>query len=88
VGWIHQAFVGSAVDVRNWHKLDPLAPHARSVTAHADVACIPEPTVRLMNQLGLLLNSKALYAEAEPLARRALAIHEEILPYRCKIPTG
>src|SRR6202035_3222697 len=53
------------------------ARHARTVTAHADAAGIPEPTARLMNQLGLLLNAKALHTEAEPLLRRALAIDEK-----------
>ncbi len=75
--WIDAAFTGSALDVRNWPTLDPLAPHARAVTAHADAAGISEPTARLMNQLGLLLNAKALHAEAEPLMRRALAIDEK-----------
>ncbi len=77
LGWINAAFTGSAVDVRNWPTLDPLAPHARTVTAHAEAAGIPEPTARLMNQLGLLLGQKALHAEAEPLLRSALAICEK-----------
>ena len=46
------------------------------MTAHADAAGIAEPTARLMNELGVLLNAKALHAEAEPLMRRALAIDE------------
>jgi tetratricopeptide (TPR) repeat protein len=75
--WVNAAFTGSADDVRNWPTLNPLAPHARTVTAHADAAAIVEPTARLMNQLGLLLNAKALHAEAEPLLRRTLAIHEK-----------
>jgi tetratricopeptide (TPR) repeat protein len=44
---------------------------------HAAAAGISEPTTRLMNQLGLLLTAKALYAEAEPLYRRALAGDEK-----------
>ncbi len=76
LGWINAAFTGSAVDVRNWPTLDPLAPHARTVTMHADAAGIPEPTAHLMNELGLLLKAKALSAEAEPLMRRSLAINE------------
>jgi hypothetical protein len=39
------------------------------VTEHAAAADISEPTARPMNQLGLLLKSKALYAQAEPLYR-------------------
>ena len=77
LGWINAAFTGSADDVRNWSTLAPLAPHARAVTAYADAAGIPDPTGRLMNQLGVLLNAKALYTEAEPLLRRALAIGEK-----------
>jgi tetratricopeptide (TPR) repeat protein len=77
LGWTNGAFSSDPVDVRNWPMLDPLVPHARIVTAHADAAGIPEPTARLMNQLGLLLMTKALYAEAEPLIRRALSIDEK-----------
>jgi tetratricopeptide (TPR) repeat protein len=77
LGWINAAFTGGAVDVRNWPTLDPLVPHARIVTAHADAAGIAERTARLMNQLGALLYAKALHAEAEPLLRRALAIHDK-----------
>lgn len=76
LNWIDAAFAGNPVDVRDWHKLDPLAPHARAVTAYADAAGISDPTSRLMNQLGLLLDAKALHADAEPLIRRALAIDE------------
>ena len=74
--WINGAFAGDPKDVRNWATLDPLAPHARAVTAHADAAGILDPTARLMNELGSLLDAKALHAEAEPLKRRALAISE------------
>jgi tetratricopeptide (TPR) repeat protein len=75
--WIDAAFTGDPQDVRNWPTLDLLAPHAHTVTAHADAAGISEPTARLMNQLGLLFNEKALHAEAEPLMRSALAIDEK-----------
>ena len=77
--WIDAAFVGDPQDVRNWPVLDPLVPHARAVAAHADAAGITEPTAWLMNQAGVLLFSKALYAEAEPLYERALAIREKAL---------
>jgi tetratricopeptide (TPR) repeat protein len=77
LGWIDAAFTGDPQDVRNWPILNLLAPHAHTVTANADAGGISEPTARLMNQLGLLLNEKALHAEAEPLMRRALAIDEK-----------
>ena len=68
--------VGDPQDVRTWPVWDALAPHVRVLVAHADEAGMAEPTARLMNDLGLHSNSKALYAEAEPLMRRALAIDE------------
>jgi tetratricopeptide (TPR) repeat protein len=66
--WIDAAFVGNPSDVRNWPTLDSRA---------ADATDIAEPTVRLFNQLGLMLEAKADYPQAEPLMRRALAIDEE-----------
>ena len=75
--WINAAFVGDAQDVRSWPALDPLAPHARAVAEYADQAGISDPTARLMNQVGILFNTKAQYAEAEPLMRHALTIDEQ-----------
>jgi tetratricopeptide (TPR) repeat protein len=77
LNWVDAGFVGNPDDVRTWPRLDPLAPHALAVAQHADRAEITEPTARLMNQLGLLCNTKARHVEAEPLFRRALAIDEK-----------
>jgi tetratricopeptide (TPR) repeat protein len=74
--WVNAAFMGKPEDVRSWPRLDPLAPHVQVMVDRADGAKISEPTARLMNQLGLLLRSKARYVDAEPLYRRALAIGE------------
>jgi tetratricopeptide (TPR) repeat protein/Mrp family chromosome partitioning ATPase len=74
--WINEAFVGATDDVRDWPILDPLAPHAQSITEQADAQAIIVPTSRLMHQLGSLYLAKSLYAEAEPLLRRALIIDE------------
>ncbi len=63
-------------DVRTWPVWDLLGPHAAAIVAAADAAGIPEPTDRLMNQLGLWLAAKGRHSEAEPLFRRALAIKE------------
>lgn len=76
LNWVNDAFVGDPHDVRSWSILDPLVPHARTVAGWADEAEIADPTARLLNQLGGLLLDKALYAEAEPLMRRALEIDE------------
>ena len=72
--WVDAAFVGNPEDVRDWLVLDPLTPHARAVVARADSYGIADPTTRLMCQAGVLLHTKALHAEAEPLMRRAFAI--------------
>jgi tetratricopeptide (TPR) repeat protein len=76
LGWVNAASSGDPGDVRSWARLDPLAPHALSLTQWADRAEIADPTARLMNQLGLLFRTKSLHAQAEPLYRRALAIDE------------
>jgi tetratricopeptide (TPR) repeat protein len=89
LAWINAAFTGPPDDVRNWPTLEPLAPHARTVTVHADAAGIPEPTALLMNELGILLDRKALHGDAELLKRRALAIYERTLgPDHSYVATG
>ena len=77
--WLNDAFVGEPTNVRSWPVLDPLASHAEACAQYADQAGIPEPTSRLLNQLGLLYSAKAQHALAEPLMRRALAIGENSL---------
>jgi tetratricopeptide (TPR) repeat protein len=74
--WLGDAFAGDPEDVRNWPVLNPLVPHAQAVAGHADAAGIIAPTARLLNQLGIMYLTKSLYAEAEPLMRRALSIDQ------------
>ncbi len=69
--------VGPADDVRTWPTWEPLRAHISFATSEADRLGVAEPTASLMNGLGVLLASKALHAEAEPLMRRALAIDEQ-----------
>jgi tetratricopeptide (TPR) repeat protein len=76
LAWVNAAFVGDADDVRSWPVLEPLAQHALAVAHAADAAGIAEPTARLFNELGVLFDAKADYAQAETLKRRALAIGE------------
>ena len=78
LAWVNAAFAGEADDVRNWPVLDPLAPHALAVARAADAAAIAEPTARLFNELGVLFDAKADYAQAETLKHRALAVVEKI----------
>lgn len=80
--WVNAAFTGDPQDMRTWPTLDPLTPHALAVADHADRAGVPGPTVRLLNQLGLLFLKKARHREAEPLMRRALVIGEDGFGHR------
>jgi tetratricopeptide (TPR) repeat protein len=75
--WVNSGFVGEPDDVRSWPVLEPLAAHARAVAEEADRRSIPEPTARLMSQLGILLYRRAEWSQAEPMFRRALAIDEQ-----------
>ena len=74
--WLNAAFDADPQDVKTWPVLEPLAPHALAIVQYADEQGIPDPTSGLMNRLGSMYHKKALYAEAEPLMLRALAITE------------
>jgi hypothetical protein len=63
-------------DVRTWPVWNVLRPHAARIVLLADEAGVTDPPRRLMNELGLYLNTRSLHAEAEPLMRRSLAIDE------------
>jgi tetratricopeptide (TPR) repeat protein len=76
LAWIDAAFVGDHEDVRSWPTLDPLAPHADSVSRHADEAGIGGPVSEVMDRLASLLGEKGLFRQIVPLRRRALAIGE------------
>jgi Tfp pilus assembly protein PilF len=76
LAWINAAFVGDPQDVRSWPVLEPLEPHAKTVTSFAAGAGIAGATARLSSILGMVLFAKAAYSEAEPLMRRALQIDE------------
>jgi len=63
-------------DVRSWPVWKTVDRHVAAVVRYADELGIAEPTSRLMNRLGLYLNERARFAEAEPLYRRVLEIDE------------
>jgi tetratricopeptide (TPR) repeat protein len=78
--WLLRAAAPLEVDdVRTWSRWNPLRPHVAVAISFGDSAKISAPTAVLMNELAQLLNAKALYSEAEPLMRRALAIDEQSL---------
>ncbi len=75
---IHEARLGDPQDVSTWAKWTPLQPHAVALCQHAPNEPAPEGLTWLLGGLSLLLNSKALYTQSEPLMRRALKIDEAI----------
>ncbi len=75
--WINDAFPVRTEDVRVWPTAEPLLPHAQIVANYADNEGFSVPTTDLMARVGILIHTKALTAEAEPLFRRALAINEK-----------
>jgi hypothetical protein len=74
---VADAYPNPASDVRNWPACARLTPHAVAVFEHApDSGNGTDKTSLLLNQTALNFASRAAYAEAEPLMRRALAINE------------
>ena len=89
LNWIDTTIDQNPRDVRNWPRIEPLIAHARAVTGYGDNAGIAAPTFRLMNEVAAFLDTKALYPEAEPLMRRALAIIEaELTPQHPHVATA
>ena len=65
-------------DARTWPVWDRVRPHAAAILRETGDENTPTAAV-LMSKLGLLLTTKALYAEAEPLYRRTLVLGEKNL---------
>jgi tetratricopeptide (TPR) repeat protein len=63
-------------DVRTWLTWIPLAPHVAAVLRHAEEAAIPMLNLRLINDLGIHLQTRGQFPEAERLNRWALRIAE------------
>jgi tetratricopeptide (TPR) repeat protein len=64
-------------DIRGRPFWDCIESHVRVLVSHADDYDIPEPTSRLMNELGLYLKSRGRISEAELLYLWALEIDEK-----------
>lgn len=63
-------------DIRSWPMWDGLWPHVAAVATQADQVVIAAPTARLLNELGLFLQTKCVFVETESLYRRALVVTE------------
>ena len=68
-----------ADDVRTWPIWNVLRPHAARIVHLADEMGVADPTGQLMGQLAVYLETRGLYAETEPLKRRALALGQASL---------
>lgn len=67
---------GDPQDVQTWKKWNPLMSHAQALCYYASDEPAPERLSWLLSCLSLLLDTKSLYAQAEPLIRRALQLDE------------
>ncbi len=78
LNWVNDYLPGDPPpdDIRSWPFWLPLRVHLAVLIEAATTEKINEPTARLSDGLGLLLYTQALWHEAEPLMRRALAIVE------------
>lgn len=88
IEWVGEAMPRNPTDVRNWPRIERIAPHAERIIA-ASAVPLPSSIARgdsesidspgcayLLNQFALFLGAQARFHEAEPLFRRALAISE------------
>ncbi|MGI9107458.1 MAG: NB-ARC domain-containing protein [Pyrinomonadaceae bacterium] len=78
-----QSLAAAFPDVRefaNWEAGDLFLPHLQACLEHGDKLNIETETVALLkNQTGFHLDSRARYAEAEPLFKQALTMFEKML---------
>lgn len=78
IQWILPLFNNDMQDVRAWPSVTSLMPHAITITNHSIKNKVDKNnTSALMNQLGLLLLSKARYNEAESLLRTSLKMEQQ-----------
>lgn len=69
--------VGDSTDVRYWSVWESLVQLILAVASFGEDKEMAEPTGRLLNDLALLLNTKALHNEAEQLYLRSLTLAEQ-----------
>ena len=70
---------GDPLDFNTWVKWNLLQSHAAAIGDHAQDKPAPKRLIWLLNQLGELFYTKALYSQAEPLFRCALSTAESRL---------
>ncbi len=78
VRMVDAAFPHHAADSGTWPTCGRILPHALAAIDHADTLEVDAySTAHLMNQVGVYLNSRGVYADARPLLERALEIRQE-----------
>ena len=76
-------------DVRDWPQIMPLAPHVSALSGFDKAAVGGDALSRCLNQTAMFYRSRASYAVAEPLYRRALEIFEAVYgPDHPTVATG
>jgi len=74
---VDDAFPFESDDVRTWAACQRLLPHALATAVFGEeLQLAPEPTGRLLNQMGLYYRGRARYAEAKQAYERAIKIGE------------
>ena len=74
---VNKAYPQESDDVRTWTDCARLLPHAQTTTAYTEkYGVAAEATARLLNQCGVYLRGRALFAEAKKNLERALAMGE------------
>ena len=74
LGVVNACAAGNPHQPDTWPTWEPLRPHILALADWAEKADIPEPTGRLLNQLGILLLRKAAHDQAGVCLRRALRL--------------
>ena len=76
---INAAFPSDTGDPQQWEVCARLVAHAQAVLWHVDRASLTPGTAgRLLNQIGLYLQRRGLFADAQEALERALAIDEAV----------
>ncbi len=73
---VNQACPYNSGDVRHWPTCGRVLPHALAAAAQGESLGIPEPTGRLLNQMGRYLHSRAQFVAARDCLKRALRLDE------------
>ncbi len=79
LGVVDAFATGNPYQPEAWSVWEPLRPHILAISEWGEQAGLPQPTGRLLGQLGVLLLRKAAYSEAQSCLRRGKALHASSL---------